>query len=96
MAGVLGNKTVAQVRSFVLGARRRLGLERLLRERDPPGAPPGPGQQQEVSGEGGGGDWDQRLPQGEGWARLRSSGGDWGRSQPQPKDWSQFCPRSQS
>ncbi|XP_074424120.1 REST corepressor 2 isoform X2 [Larus michahellis] len=48
VAGVLGNKTVAQVRSFVLGARRRLGLERLLRERDPPGAPPGPGQQQEV------------------------------------------------
>ncbi|NXB88857.1 RCOR2 protein, partial [Vidua chalybeata] len=32
VAAVLGNKTAAQVRSFVLGPRRRLGLERLLQE----------------------------------------------------------------
>ncbi|XP_069665527.1 REST corepressor 2 [Haliaeetus albicilla] len=53
VAGVLGNKTAAQVKSFVLGARRRFGLDRLLREReaqrggDPPAPPPGEGQEEE-------------------------------------------------
>ncbi|XP_032533629.1 LOW QUALITY PROTEIN: REST corepressor 2 [Chiroxiphia lanceolata] len=51
VAAVLGNKTAAQVRSFVLGPRRRLGLERLLRERqrrgEPPTAPPGEGDEDE-------------------------------------------------
>lgn len=41
VAAVLGNKTAAQVRSFVLGPRRRLGLERLLQERQGQGEPPG-------------------------------------------------------
>ncbi|XP_056365924.1 REST corepressor 2-like [Oenanthe melanoleuca] len=41
VAAVLGNKTAAQVRSFVLGPRRRPGLERLLQERR--GAGPAPG-----------------------------------------------------
>ncbi|CAN8177739.1 unnamed protein product [Coccothraustes coccothraustes] len=41
VAAVLGNKTAAQVRSFVLGPRRRLGLERLLQERQGQGQPPG-------------------------------------------------------
>uniref|UniRef100_UPI0012934DFE REST corepressor 2 n=1 Tax=Lonchura striata TaxID=40157 RepID=UPI0012934DFE len=41
VAAVLGNKTAAQVRSFVLGPRRRLGLERLLQERPGQGEPPG-------------------------------------------------------
>ncbi|XP_074023914.1 LOW QUALITY PROTEIN: REST corepressor 2-like [Numenius arquata] len=50
VAGVLGNKTAAQVRSFVLGTRRRLGLERLLRERDPPGTPPGHRQEVQITG----------------------------------------------
>ncbi|XP_014748527.1 PREDICTED: REST corepressor 2-like [Sturnus vulgaris] len=66
VAAVLGNKTAAQVRSFVLGPRRRLGLERLLQERqgqgEPPGAAPGdrpePGEDEEVRkgcpGNGGG------------------------------------------
>ncbi|KAM4880070.1 REST corepressor 2 [Sylvia borin] len=40
VAAVLGNKTAAQVRSFVLGPRRRLGLERLLREQRGQGEPP--------------------------------------------------------
>ncbi|XP_054664304.1 REST corepressor 2 isoform X3 [Grus americana] len=53
VAGVLGNKTAAQVKNFVLGARRRFGLDRLLREReaqrggDPPAPPPGEGQEEE-------------------------------------------------
>ncbi|XP_033927736.1 REST corepressor 2 [Melopsittacus undulatus] len=53
VAGVLGNKTPAQVRSFVGGTRRRLGLTRLLRElpggdRDePPAGPPLEGQRQQ-------------------------------------------------
>ncbi|XP_030825756.1 REST corepressor 2 [Camarhynchus parvulus] len=41
VAAVLGNKTAAQVRSFVLGPRRRPGLERLLQERQGRGEPPG-------------------------------------------------------
>ncbi|XP_074714173.1 REST corepressor 2-like [Strix uralensis] len=73
VAGVLGNKTAAQVKSFVSGARRRFGLERLLREReaqrggtDPPVPPPAPAEEEEeeeeeeeVSGGGGVGHWDQ-------------------------------------
>ncbi|XP_066426316.1 REST corepressor 2 [Molothrus aeneus] len=51
VAAVLGNKTAAQVRSFVLGPRRRLGLERLLQERqgqgEPPGERPQPDQEEE-------------------------------------------------
>ncbi|XP_075583250.1 LOW QUALITY PROTEIN: REST corepressor 2-like [Pelecanus crispus] len=53
VAGVLGNKTAAQVKSFVLGARRRFGLDRLLREReaqrggDPPAPSPAEGQEEE-------------------------------------------------
>ncbi|XP_061200443.1 REST corepressor 2 [Neopsephotus bourkii] len=53
VAGVLGNKTPAQVRSFVGGTRRRLGLTRLLRElpggdRDePPAGPPPQGQRRQ-------------------------------------------------
>ncbi|XP_039569950.1 REST corepressor 2-like [Passer montanus] len=45
VAAVLGNKTAAQVRSFVLGPRRRPGLQRLLQE--PPERPRAPEQQQQ-------------------------------------------------
>ncbi|RLV62994.1 hypothetical protein DV515_00018730 [Chloebia gouldiae] len=58
VAAVLGNKTAAQVRSFVLGPRRRLGLERLLQERrgqgEPPGDRPEPEEEEEVRKGGGG------------------------------------------
>ncbi|XP_032939384.1 LOW QUALITY PROTEIN: REST corepressor 2 [Catharus ustulatus] len=51
VAAVLGNKTAAQVRSFVLGPRRRLGLERLLQERQGQGEPPGaPAEEEEAGG----------------------------------------------
>uniref|UniRef100_A0A8C3UE07 REST corepressor 2 n=1 Tax=Catharus ustulatus TaxID=91951 RepID=A0A8C3UE07_CATUS len=53
VAAVLGNKTAAQVRSFVLGPRRRLGLERLLQERQGQGEPPGAPAEEEEAGGGG-------------------------------------------
>uniref|UniRef100_A0A663EWG0 SANT domain-containing protein n=1 Tax=Aquila chrysaetos chrysaetos TaxID=223781 RepID=A0A663EWG0_AQUCH len=58
VAGVLGNKTAAQVKSFVLGARRRFGLDRLLREREAQrgGIPPRPPRGGAGGGGGGRGD----------------------------------------
>uniref|UniRef100_A0A663EY98 SANT domain-containing protein n=1 Tax=Aquila chrysaetos chrysaetos TaxID=223781 RepID=A0A663EY98_AQUCH len=59
VAGVLGNKTAAQVKSFVLGARRRFGLDRLLREREAQrgGIPPRPPRGGAGGGGGGRGEW---------------------------------------